>query len=58
NYTDQPLNATIDMQRIGLDATAAYRMRELWSGVDSEAAATFQVTVPAADVALFRIEKK
>ena len=58
NYTDSPLNATVDMQRIGLDAEATYAMRELWSGVESEAAASFQVEVPAADVAIFRIVKK
>ncbi len=58
NYTDQPLDATIDMQRIGLDAEAAYTLRELWSGVESEATGSFQVSVPAADVALFRIVKK
>lgn len=58
NYTDQPLEATIDMQRLGLDSSATYTMRELWSGVESEATATFHVSVPAADVALFRIVKK
>ena len=58
NYTDQPLDATVDMQRIGLDAEAAYTMRELWSGVESEATGSFQVSVPAADVAIFRIVKK
>ena len=58
NYTDQPLDATIDMQRLGLDSSATYTMRELWSGVESEAIATFHVSVPAADVALFRIVKK
>lgn len=58
NYTDQPLDATIDMQRLGLDNSATYTMRELWSGVESEATATFHVSVPAADVALFRIVKK
>ena len=58
NYTDQPLDATIDMQRLGLDSSATYTMRELWSGVESEATATFHVSVPAADVALFRIVKK
>ena len=58
NYTNQPLDATIDMQRLGLDSSATYTMRELWSGVESEATATFHVSVPAADVALFRIVKK
>ena len=58
NYTDQPLDAIIDMQRLGLDSSATYTMRELWSGVESEATATFHVSVPAADVALFRIVKK
>ncbi len=58
NYTDQPLDATIDMQRLGLDSSATYTMRELWSGIESEATATFHVSVPAADVALFRIVKK
>ena len=58
NYTDQPLEATIDMQRLGLDSSATYTMRELWSGVESEATATFHVSVPAADVALFCIVKK
>jgi alpha-galactosidase len=58
NYTDQQLDATIDMQRIGLDAEAAYTLRELWSGVESEATGSFQVSVPAADVAIFRIVKK
>ncbi|MBO7317934.1 MAG: alpha-galactosidase, partial [Bacteroidales bacterium] len=58
NYTDQPLETTIDLQRLGLDAEATYAMRELWSGVESEATASFQVALPAADVALFRIVKK
>lgn len=58
NYTDQPLSTTIDMQRIGLDASATYAMRELWSGIESEASSSFQVELPAADVAVYRIVKK
>lgn len=58
NYTQDTLNTTIDMQRIGLDSNAQYSLRELWSGFESEASAAFDVVVPAADVALYRISKQ
>lgn len=57
NYTDAPTTTTIKMERIGLDASTTYRLHELWSGVEGTATTTFDVTVPAADVAVYRINK-
>lgn len=57
NYTDVPSTTTVNMERIGLDATATYRIYELWSGAEAVAATSFDVTVPAADVAVYRINK-
>ena len=57
NYTDAPTTTTIKMERIGLDAATTYRLQELWSGVEGTATTSFDVTVPAADVAVYRINK-
>lgn len=57
NYTDAPTTTTIKMERIGLDAATTYQLHELWSGVEGTATTSFDVTVPAADVAVYRINK-
>lgn len=57
NYTDAPTTTTIKMERIGLDAATTYQLQELWSGVEGTATTSFDVTVPAADVAVYRINK-
>ena len=57
NYNNTPATTTIEMARLGLDATATYNMTELWSGGDTTATGSFEVALPAEDVAVYRIVK-
>ncbi len=57
NYGEEPMTTQVSLERIGLDATQEYRIKELWSGAERSVATSFDVAIPAADVAVFRIEK-
>ena len=58
NYDNAPSTTTIQMDRLGLDAHATYSMTELWSGIQSVATGSFEVALPAEDVAVYRIVKQ
>lgn len=57
NYADQELKMTASLERLGLDASKEYKLKELWSDIESTAKANLAVTVPASDVAVFKIEE-
>jgi alpha-galactosidase len=57
NYAEGELKMTVALERLGLDAAKEYKLKELWSGAESTAQANLEVTVPALDVAIFRIEE-
>lgn len=57
NYMDRVLNMTTALERLGLDPSKEYKLKELWSGTESTAKANLKVTVPACDVAIFKMEE-
>ena len=57
NYMDQELKMTTALERLGLDSSKEYRLKELWSGIESIAKTNLDVTVPAYDVAIFKVEE-
>mgnify|MGYP000996274799 FL=1 len=57
NYMDQELKMTTALERLGLDSSKEYRLKELWSGIESTAKTNLDVTVPAYDVAIFKVEE-
>lgn len=57
NYTDKELKMTVSFERLGLDAAKEYRLKELWSGAESSAGTNLEVTVPALDVSIFKMEE-
>lgn len=57
NYGNEELKLQADLERIGLDATAEYKLTELWSGAGSTARGKLEVTVPPSDVVVYKIEK-
>ena len=57
NYTDKELKMTVSLDRLGLDAAKEYKLKELWSGAESSARTNLEVTVPALDVTIFKMEE-
>ena len=57
NYMDQELKMTTALERLGLDSSKEYRLKELWSGIESIAKTNLEVTVPACDVVIFKVEE-
>ena len=57
NYMDQELQMTTALERLGLDSSKEYRLKELWSGIESTAKTNLEVTVPACDVVIFKVEE-
>ena len=57
NYSDQELKLTTALKRLGLDPAKTYKVTELWSGTGSTAKTDLEVTVPATDVIIFKIEE-
>ena len=57
NYMDQELKMTTALERLGLDSSKEYRLKELWSGIESTAKTNLEVTVPACDVVIFKVEE-
>lgn len=54
NYTEGDQNTTLSLERIGLDKSRNYKVTELWSGNQSAARGTLEVSVPAKDVKLLK----
>lgn len=57
NYTDKELKITVTLERLGLDPVKEYRLKELWSGAESNAKTNLEVNLSGLDVAVFRIEE-
>lgn len=57
NYAEQELKTTVSLERLGLDSEKEYRLTELWSGAESRVKNQMEVSVPAQDVAVFRLEE-
>ena len=55
NYADKDMNATISLERIGLNPATEYKAKELWSGQEQNVKGYMQVAVPSADVLLYKI---
>lgn len=56
NYSEEEMNATVSLERLGLELTVTYRARELWSGYEQPVKEKLTVTVPARDALLYKIE--
>lgn len=54
NYQDQELKLDISLERIGLDTSKEYQIKELWSGNEISVKESFNVTVPPKDVLFFK----
>lgn len=52
NYSEQEQKTTLSLERIGLDKTRSYQVKELWSGNQTSANGLLEVTVPSKDVQL------
>ena len=57
NYGNQELKMTTDLERLGLNPSKEYKLKELWSGAESTAKTNLEVIVPACDVAIFKVEE-
>ena len=55
NYSEDEMNATISLERMGLDPAANYQAKELWSGNEQPVKEKLTVTVPAKDALLYKI---
>ena len=49
------MNTTISLERLGLEPTVTYRVKELWSGDEQPVKETLKVTIPAKDALLYKI---
>lgn len=50
NYSEQDQTVTLSLDRIGLDDTRKYQVKELWSGSQTAGHGQMEVTIPAKDV--------
>lgn len=50
NYSEQEQTVTLSLDRIGLDQTRDYQVKELWSGSRTSAKNQIEVIIPAKDV--------
>ena len=50
NYSEQEQTVTLSLDRIGLEQTRSYQVKELWSGSRTTAKNKIEVTIPAKDV--------
>lgn len=55
NYTENELETTVSLERIGLNSNQSYQAEELWSGMQQTVEGSFTVRVPAKDVLLFNL---
>lgn len=55
NYSEQEQTLSVSLERLGLDKTKEYTVKELWRGTESTAKETMNVVLPGQDVYLFRI---
>lgn len=50
NYSEQEQTVTLSLDRIGLDQTRGYQVKELWSGSRTSAKNQIEVIIPSKDV--------
>lgn len=56
NYSEQELQLTLSLDRIGLDGTRNYQVTELWSGEQTTPTnGQIEITIPAKDAKIVRI---
>lgn len=56
NYSEDDMNTTISLERIGLDPSTGYQAKELWSGDEQPVKGNLTVTVPGKDALLYKIK--
>ena len=56
NYSEEEMNTTVSLERLGLEPTVTYRAKELWSGYEQPVKEIITVTIPAKDALLYKIE--
>lgn len=56
NYSEEEMNTTVSLERLGLDPAAGYQAKELWSGNEQPVKGSLTVTVPGKDALLYKIK--
>lgn len=56
NYTDEITEMNVSLDRIGLDPSKVYQVKELWTGSRKEVKDQFKTTIPPKDVLLYKID--
>lgn len=56
NYQDKEQKISIPLERLGLDSTKEYQVKELWRGTETVTEGKLEVVVPALDVLLFHLK--
>lgn len=57
NYSEQEQTVTLLLDRIGLEQTHSYQVKELWSGIQTTAKNQIEVIIPAKDVKVLEFIK-
>ena len=57
NYSDEEVEGTVPLDRLGLKTNKRYTVKELWRNREEEVGASMKYTIPARDVLLFRFYK-
>lgn len=55
NYSEGDLHTIVSFERIGLDPSKEYKVKELWSGVEQTVKENMPLTVPPKDVLLYKM---
>lgn len=55
NWSDEPVQRTVPLSRLGLDITRRYEVHDLWDGDAREVSGSLSVTLPPRSAALLRI---
>ena len=58
NFTGRRLKTNLDFDRLGLTTGTEYVVRELWTGDEVLASATYEIIVPRSDAAVYKIYPK
>ena len=57
NYSDEEVEGTVSLDRLGLKTNKKYTVKELWRNREAEVKTSMNYTIPARDVLLFRFYK-
>ncbi|MBR2378023.1 MAG: hypothetical protein IKA91_01125, partial [Bacteroidaceae bacterium] len=58
NFTGRRIKTNLDFDRLGLTTGTEYVVRELWTGDEVLASATYEIIVPRSDAAVYKIYPK